>query len=108
MAEIHLVRAHTLGLAGARRVAEQWAEHAEAELGMDCTIEEGDDRDTVRFTRSGVKGELEVSAGAFELQAHLGLLVGAFKHTIEAEIEKNLDALLAPPPKRKAARTRSA
>ena len=52
-------------------------------------------RDTVEFTRSGVKGELTVSASRFELVAQLGFLLGAFKSTIESEIQKELDALLA-------------
>lgn len=68
---------------------------------MACTVEKGRDGDIVRFTRSGVNGTLEVSANAFELHAKLGLLLGAFKGHIEAEIVKNLDALLASKPARK-------
>jgi putative polyhydroxyalkanoate system protein len=49
----------------------------------------------VEFTRSGVKGELVVAAEHFQLDAKLGFLLGAFSKTIESEIEKNLDALLA-------------
>lgn len=70
---------------------------------MECTIEEGDTADTVHFTRSGVKGTLEVTAEAFELHAKLGILLGAFKGRIEAEIVKNLDTLLASKPARRAA-----
>lgn len=99
MAELHIVRDHTLGLAKARKIAFKWAEQVEAEFGMDCVYEEGDTGDEVRFSRVGVKGTLKVSATSFGLQAQLGLLVGAFKHTIEAEIVKNLDTLLAPKPK---------
>ena len=36
-----------------------------------------------------------MAADHFELQAKLGFLLGAFSKTIESEIEKNLDALLA-------------
>ena len=95
MADIHIHRDHSLGLAEARKVALQWAEQAEAEFDMDCTILEGETSDTVEFTRSGVKGELIVAADHFQLEAKLGFLLGAFSRTIEAEIEKNLDALLA-------------
>lgn len=98
MADLHIHREHGLGLAGARKVALEWAEHVEQEFDMECTIEEGDSADTVYFTRSGVKGTLEVSAAAFELRAKLGLLLGAFKGRIEAEIVKNLDTLLASKP----------
>jgi len=95
MAELHIVRDHTLGLAKARKMAFQWAEQVEAEFGMVCVYEEGADLDEVQFFRAGVRGTLEVSATSFDLRAQLGFLVGAFKHTIEAEIVKNLDALLA-------------
>ena len=95
MADIHIHRTHMLGLAKARKVAWKWAEDAESKFGMECTVIEGDESDVVEFTRSGVDGTLVVSAGAFELNARLGLLVGAFRHRIEREIEENLDALLA-------------
>lgn len=68
---------------------------------MQCTFEEVPHGETVHFSRSGVKGTLEVSAHAFELDAKLGFLLGAFKGHIEAEIVKNLDTLLASQPSRK-------
>ncbi len=95
MAQIHIHREHQLGLAGARKVAWQWAEQAEADFDMACTYEEGDDGDEVQFSRSGVSGTLKVSGDHFELDAQLGFLLGAFKDRIEGEIVKNLDALLA-------------
>lgn len=99
MAQIHIHREHQLGLTGARKVAWQWAEQAEADFDMACTYEEGDDGDAVQFSRSGVSGTLTVSANHFELEAQLGFLLGAFKDRIEAEIVKNLDSLLAAKPK---------
>ena len=96
MADLHIVRNHTLGLAKARKVAFQWAEQAEADFGMTCTYAESKSGDEVAFSRSGVKGHLLVKKDGFELRAQLGFLLGAFKHTIEAEIVKNLDTLLAP------------
>ena len=95
MPDIHIHRDHSLGLAKAREVALQWAEEAEAKFDMECTILEGETSDTVEFTRSGVKGELLVEANQFTLDAKLGFLLGAFAKTIEGEIEKNFDALLA-------------
>ena len=95
MADIKIRRDHTLGLAKARKVAWKWAEHVEKKFEMECTVLEGDTSDTVQFTRSGVKGEMTVAADHFELSARLGLLLGAFKGTIEQEVEKELDALLA-------------
>jgi len=95
MADIHIHRAHSLGLAKARKMAWKWAEAAEQKFGMECTVIEGEMSDVVEFTRSGVDGRLLVEADAFDLTARLGFLVGAFRQKIESEIEANLDQLLA-------------
>ena len=103
MADIHIHRKHTLGLAKARDIAFNWAEDVENKLDMACTYEEGKTEDCVSFTRSGVNGTLLVTKDGFELKAKLGFLVGAFKDKIEAEISKNLDALLSKPATKAAA-----
>src|SRR3982751_2339980 len=95
MADIHIRREHALGLAKARKTAWRWTEMAEEKFGMECTVVEGDTSDVVEFTRAGVDGRLVVTAESFDLTARLGLLLGAFRHRIEAGIEENLDALLA-------------
>ena len=95
MAEIRIQRNHQLGLPKARKIAWQWAEDVEKRFDMACTVVEGKGGDTVEFTRPGVSGRLLVSAERFELEAQLGFLLGAFSKRIEAEIEQNLDALLA-------------
>ena len=95
MPDIKIHRDHQLGLAKARKVALQWAEDVEKKFDMECTILEGETSDTVEFTRSGVNGTLVVAADHFDLNAKLGFLLGAFSRTIESEIERNLDALLA-------------
>lgn len=95
MADIRIHRKHSLGLAKARDVAWQWAEEVEKKFDMECTVLEGETSDTVEFTRSGVSGRLIVAADHFDLDAKLGFLLGAFSRTIESEIEKNLDELLA-------------
>ncbi|CDS53551.1 hypothetical protein [Polaromonas sp. CG9_12] len=95
MADIHIDRAHTLGLQEARQIAVQWFEQAEAEFGMECTYEEGTSSDLVSFSRTGVHGTLSVTKDGFELAAKLGFLLGAFKEKIETEIVRNLDALIA-------------
>ena len=94
MADIHIHRDHSLGLAKARKVAWDWAEQVEQQFGMACTVIEGETSDTVEFVRGGVKGLLIVAADHFDLEAKLGFLLGAFSKTVEAEIEKNLDTLL--------------
>lgn len=95
MPDIRIHREHSLGLAQARKIAWQWAEEVEAKFDMACTVVEGEFSDTVEFTRSGVNGTLVVAADHFDLHAKLGFLLGAFAKTIEGEILKNLDALLA-------------
>lgn len=95
MAELRIHREHDLGLERARKVAWKWAEEAEKKFDMECTVIEGDFSDTVEFTRSGVNGRLIVAADHFDLEAKLGFLLGAFARTIEGEIQKTLDDLLA-------------
>ena len=107
MADLHIVREHTLGLAKARKIAFKWAEQVEADFSMTCSYTEGKTSDEVAFARSGVNGHLLVTKDQFELRAQLGFLVGAFKHRIEAEIVKNLDTLLAPKPAKAHAPARS-
>ena len=95
MPDIRILREHALGLPQARKLAFRWAQTAEAKLGMACSYEEGKTSDLLSFSRSGVNGELKVTASKFELEARLGFLLGAFKDRIEAEITKNLDELLS-------------
>ena len=95
MSHIQIRRPHQLGLEAARKIAFAWAEKAEEKLDMECTYEEGDTEDLVSFTRSGVNGTLRVCDQRFELDAQLGFLLGAFKGSIETEIVKRLDELLA-------------
>ncbi|MFO1341287.1 MAG: polyhydroxyalkanoic acid system family protein [Burkholderiaceae bacterium] len=95
MADIHVRRDHTLGLARARKVAWKWAEHVEQQFEMECAVLEGETSDTVQFTRSGVKGTMVVTADHFQIDAKLGLLLGAFAGQIEKEVCKQLDEALA-------------
>jgi len=95
MPDIKIHRDHAMGLVKARKIAWQWAEEVERKFDMSCTVIEGEFSDTVQFTRSGVHGTLVVAADHFDLNAKLGFLLGAFAKTIESEIQKNLDALLA-------------
>jgi putative polyhydroxyalkanoate system protein len=95
VSDIRIHRDHTLGLPKARKIAWAWAEEVEKKFDMVCTVIEGDFSDTVEFTRSGVKGTLTVAADHFDLQASLGFLLGAFRKTIEGEIQKELDTLLS-------------
>jgi putative polyhydroxyalkanoate system protein len=107
MADLHIFREHTLGLVQARKIASKWAEQAQTDFGMACSYIEGEGVDEVSFSRSGVKGKLDVDATRFELRVQLGFLLGAFKHRIEAEIVNNLDTLLAAPSPKRASRKKA-
>ncbi|MFY9184294.1 MAG: polyhydroxyalkanoic acid system family protein [Limnohabitans sp.] len=96
MPELKIEREHTLGLAGARAVADRWREQAEQDWGMACVYEPGEAQDRMRFERSGVSGELRVRDTRFDLQLKLGFLLGAYSGKIEAKIRANLDELLGP------------
>ncbi len=97
MADVHIVREHQMGLAGARAVALVWAAQAEHEFGLQCVYEQGLDADRVCFSRAGVRGQLQVSASRFELDAQLGFLLGAFKDRIHSEIAGMLNLLTQEP-----------
>ena len=94
MPDIHLMREHTLGLDAARRVANAWADQLRAEFSMDCRFDCGALTDMLHFSRSGVNGTLQVSASSFELDVHLGFLLGAYRDRIEHEVSGKLDELL--------------
>ena len=96
MPELKIEREHTLGLAEARLVAQRWREQAEQDWGMACESVPGEDADLLRFSRSGVSGELVVNARRFDLSLKLGFLLGAYSARIEEKIQKNLDDLLGP------------
>jgi putative polyhydroxyalkanoate system protein len=93
LSEIHIQRAHALGLLPARKIARHWAERAVDKFGMECTYEETESGDLLHFTRSGVDGALRVASDGFEMTAKLGFLLSAFKDRIETEIARNMDAM---------------
>lgn len=96
MAQLQVHRAHQLGLAEARERAYDWAAQAQREYGLAWDYTEGEAEDRVAFRRSGVSGELRVTADRFELDAQLGFLLSAYKGRIESQIAANLDKLLGP------------
>lgn len=94
MTQLSLHREHPLGFEKARIIAKKWAEKSTEKFEMSCQYQEGDDSDCLTFSRSGVKGQLKVTANAFELDATLGFLFGAFKDKILAEMNQRLDELI--------------
>ena len=96
MPDLKIERAHTLGMAGARAVAERWREQAEQDWGMACAVQTGEAQDQMSFSRSGVSGQLTVTADRFDMHLKLGFLLGAYSGKIEEKIRSNLDELLGP------------
>lgn len=94
MSNIRIHREHSLGLEKAREVAKKWQSDGEADLSLVCQYAQGSTEDVLSFKRSGIKGELKVTAHAFELNAKLGLLLAPFKDKLLAAANKNLDKLL--------------
>ena len=97
---LHITRKHTLSIDKARAIAQQWALDAERDFGMETSLVLGtDDPKTVdrwNFKRAGAHGSLATSSQSFELELHLGFLLGTFQDKINQQIEQNLDLLLGP------------
>lgn len=93
--DIRIQRSHALGLERARVLAQEWVTQIEDKFGLTCNTVEGQDGDTVRFERTGVKGTLAVKPDSFDVQVDLGFLFKPMGATIESEIARKLDKLLA-------------
>ena len=87
MSTIDLKRDHALGLRKAKTAAQRVADEMEREFGMTSEW----DGNVLRFTRSGVTGELVVGRSHVELHAKLGFLLAAFRGRIEEQIHRNFD-----------------
>ncbi|HXS52717.1 MAG TPA: polyhydroxyalkanoic acid system family protein [Usitatibacter sp.] len=101
MADIEIHRAHGLGLAAARRAAEQMA----ADLGRKFDVHASWQGDTLRFERPGVSGFVQLTEKDLTLSISLGFLLKAMKASIEKLIHQELDSLFAAPRVAVAART---
>lgn len=88
MSELIFKREHQLGLAQARERVQKLAD----EMSGSFRVKSEWDGDVLRFRRSGVKGELQVTETTIALDARLGPLLSAFKPKIQAQLDKNFDA----------------
>ncbi|AKA84012.1 polyhydroxyalkanoic acid system protein [Pseudomonas synxantha] len=91
MARITVEREHSLGKEQARAKAEQLARKLEDKYGVESSWS----GDTLKLTRSGVKGTVAVADDSLRIDVELGLLMSAMSGTIKSEIEKALDKALA-------------
>ncbi len=87
MADIDIQRTHTRSLKEARAAIERVAEHIAGKF----DVEYGWKGNTMAFSRSGVDGQIAVTAKDVHVTATLGFLLMAIRGPIEREIHQYLD-----------------
>jgi len=90
MSAISVTRHHRLDHQHARQAAESLARDLASRFDVHYQWE----GDTLRFSRSGVKGELLVSPNTLAVHLTLGLLLRPLRSRIEDEIHRHLDNLI--------------
>lgn len=91
MADIKMIKYHQLPMPQARALVQKAADDLAAEYDL-VSHWAGN---TLHFRRSGVQGEMRVSASEIDLEVTLGFLLRAFKTKFVEHIEHNFDTLLA-------------
>ena len=86
MPTIHIHQQHQLPLDQARTKVEHVAGRMREKFDMDSHWE----GDTLRFSRSGVKGSIAVQTHTIEVHAELGLMLSPLKGMVEQEIRRKL------------------
>ncbi|MGC4061377.1 MAG: polyhydroxyalkanoic acid system family protein [Aquabacterium sp.] len=94
MSDVNIHHAHTLGLAKARELAQEWIGSAAKQLGLNCRHTAGAEQDTITFERMGINGLMTVTGTSFDLNVKIGMVMAPFKPIIEAEINKNLSRII--------------
>jgi putative polyhydroxyalkanoate system protein len=86
MADISITQQHQLSQEAARAAAQKVADKLAGEYGLQCRW----DGDVLRFERSGVEGTLALGECQAALRIKLGMLMGAFRSTIEAKVAESM------------------
>ena len=87
MPNIDIHRAHSRPLADARQSVQRVADHIAEKFAVQCHWQ----GNTLHFERSGVDGQIEVSAKQVHVTARLGFLLMAIQGSVEREINRYLD-----------------
>ncbi len=87
MPVIDIERTHQLGLDRARTVVEEIGGAMRDRFGMTYQW----DGDALRFSGSGVTGDIAVSDNAVHVKAQLGWMLAPMKGRIEHDIQQQLD-----------------
>ncbi|MBD3657989.1 MULTISPECIES: polyhydroxyalkanoic acid system family protein [Marinobacter] len=90
MSVIDVHRPHALDKAHARAAAETLAEDLSRQFDVHYQWE----GDVMKFKRSGVKGQLDISPSDIHVHLELGMLLRPFKSRIEQEIHSQLDQIV--------------
>ena len=95
MATIEERKAHTLGLEGARKKAEELAEQMKQKLSMEWAWGEGDriNFEAKTGTAKGAKGTVDVTDKEIVVKVDLPLLLRAFKGMVASRIKEKLDTI---------------
>jgi putative polyhydroxyalkanoate system protein len=91
MSKIQITRSHSLGIEAARAEAERIARRVRDDYGASYAW----DGDTMRFSRSGVRGEIAITGDSLNLTIWLGLLLTAIQGQIEERLVAKIDRHLA-------------
>jgi putative polyhydroxyalkanoate system protein len=91
MADIKMIKYHQLPMPEARALVQKAAD----DLAEEYDLVSHWAGNTLHFRRSGVQGEMRVSATEIDLEVTLGFLLRAFKTKFVEHIEHNFEALLA-------------
>lgn len=97
MPDIKFVRKHALTVAQAKKIAQQAADDLAAEYALESEW----NGDKLNFARSGVNGEMDVTASEIRLEVNLGFLLKPFRMKFEHHISHRLDELLVAAAKEK-------
>jgi len=92
MADIHIVRTHSMPLQQARDAASNLAGKLEQKFDLETQWQE----DTLHFQRPGVTGTLALGEGEVTIDVRLGLLLSAFRGAMEEQISEQLDRVFDP------------
>ena len=90
MSVIDIHRAHSLDKEHAREAAETLAKDLSKQFDVNYQWE----GDLLKFKRSGVKGQLDISENDLHIRLELGLMLRPFKSRIEQEIHSQPDQII--------------
>lgn len=91
MATIKVKREHSLGADKAHDTVEKLAKKLKKDLDADYHWEGS----TLKFSRSGASGKIDVSDDSVQVEVKLGMLLSPLKGSIQKTIEDEIDSYLA-------------